>query len=510
MKYKRTYFKISMLFILSLALSGCKQVVNEEIGKFREAPCPFDLPEGLVLGENFKFGYVTVPEFHSNPNGKTIEVAVAIFPSTSDNPSQDPLVFNTGGPGESNMDNFIPPLAVMENGRLGELVLPYRDAVVIELRGLRYSKPNLISEELSMARNDMWDKNLDYDEILAGQVKALQKTRDRFNREGINPSAFNNVETAADIALIMTNLGYEKFNLFGSSAGTLLAQHVIRDYPNRVRSAILNASVPLGSPFGRDMVPEAINSLKRIFDECEEDPDCSNSFPNLEDRFLNVLESLNSSPITIPIEIPGKDEKLNYILNGYRFASIITLYMYFNPQVPFTIDQVMSGDYSLIKEIVGFQSGMNTFADILGYTVFLSECPVYTHSDIKIDPAYSTFSKGATCMGFGGEYLLGVDTIFNISKLDPKTIETQQTYDVPLLVLNGLYDPVIPVSYDEILKNRFTNGYIYRFDGVAHSPVDFAEKCAIGMFFEFIDDPTKAPESSCVEEYHFKFQIDDK
>lgn len=510
MKHKRNYFKISIVFILSLALSGCKQVVNEEIGIFREAPCPFDLPEGLILGENFKFGYVTVPEFHNHPNGKTIEVAVAILPSTSDNPSLDPLVFNTGGPGESNMDNFIPPLAVMHSGRLGELVLPHRDAVIIELRGLRYAKPNLISGELIKARNDMMDKDLNYDEILAIQIKALQETRDRFKKDGVNLSAFNNVETAADIAMIMINLGYEKFNLFGTSAGTLLAQHVIRDYPERVRCAVLNASVPIGSPFSRDMVPEVINSLKKIFDKCEEDPDCSEAFPDLGNRFLSYLDSINRNPITIPVEVKGKDENLNYVLNGYRFASMITLYLYFNPQIPLIIDQVMSGDYSFIKQFVGFQSNMNTFADILGYSIFLSECPVYTHSDIKIDPAYSIFSKGATSMGFGGEYLLGVDTIFNISKLDPKRVEPQESYDVPLLVLNGLYDPVIPLSYDEILINRFKNGYIYRFDGISHSPVDFAEKCAIGMLLEFIDDPTKAPESSCIEEYHLKFQIGDK
>ena len=186
------------------------------------------------------------------------------------------------------------------------------------------------------------------------------------------------------------------------------------------------------------------------------------------------------------------------------------LYMYFNPQAPLLIDQIMSGDYSFINQVVGIQSSMSTFADILGYSVFLSESSIFTLSDIKIDPAYSTFAKGVTCMGLGGEYSLLSDKIFKISKLDPKIVEPQESSDVPLLILNGVYDPVIPVSLDEILKKRFKNCYVYRFDGVAHSPVDFAEKCAIGMFFEFLNDPSKAPESSCVDEYHLKFQIDDK
>ncbi|MGQ7868092.1 alpha/beta fold hydrolase [Sunxiuqinia sp. sy24] len=492
------------MLLLSVFFTGCKQNTNPELGQFRDAPCPFDLPEGLELGENFRFGYVTVPEFHNNPNGKTIEVAVAIFPSTSNTPGP-PLVLNTGGPGESNMDNFIPPLAIKHSGRLGELVLPHRDAVIIELRGLRYARPNLISDELTKARYDMMNKDLSYDEMLAIQLKALEETRDRFNKEGVNLSAFNNIETAADIAMIMTNLGYKQFSLFGSSAGTFLAQHVIRDYPDRVSCAILNAGVPIGTKIS-DMVPDGIRSLKRLFEKCEGDPDCSAAYPNLENRFLNFLDSINKHPITVPIDLPDSDEEQIFVLNGHRLAGMIMMYSYFSPQVPLLIDQIMSGDYAFINQFVGYQSIMSTFADILGYSIFLSEYPAFTLSDIQIDPNYLSFSKGVTAMGLGGEFLLAVDTIFNIPKIDQKRIEPQGPYDVPLLVLNGVYDPVIPEKLDTIFKNRFNNCYIYRFDGVAHSPVDFAEECAIVMFFEFLNDPSKAPESSCIDEYHLEFK----
>lgn len=513
MKHIRNCLILPLLLLLTIALTGCSQEVsrvnNEEIGKFRESPCPFDLPEGLVLGENFKFGYVTVPEFHNNPNGKTIEVAVAVFPSISDNPLPDPLVLNTGGPGESNMDNFIPPLAVTHSGRLGELVLSKRDAVVIELRGLRYARPNLISHELSKARFDMLDKNLSYDEMLEAQINALRETRDRFEKQGINVAAFNNVETAADIAMVMEGLGYDQFNMFGSSAGTLLAQHVIRDNPDKVRCAILNAALPIGPSFTRDMIPEATQSLKTLIGKCENDPVCSKAYPDLESEFFNLMDSLNKNPVTVSVEVPEKDENLDYVLNGYRFASMILLDMYFNPKTHLTIDQIRTGDYNFVNMVVGFQSQMRTFADILGYSVFISETPAYTSSDIQIDPAYAIFAKGSTCMGLGGEYLLEVNKVFNIPKLDRDIIVPQESCDVPLLVLNGLYDPVIPVKYDEYLKNRFTNSYIYRFDGIAHSPVDFAEECAIGMMFDFLNDPSRAPEDSCVDQDHYKPRTED-
>ena len=508
MEHKKFYLIFSLLILLIPVFTGCKQEVkqtaNQRIGKFRESPCPFDLPEGLVLGENFRFGYVTVPEFHNNPNGKTIEIAVAVFPSISDNPLPDPLVLNTGGPGESNMDNFIPPLAVMHSGRLGGLVLSKRDAVVIELRGLRWARPNLISHELSDARFDMLDKNLSYEEMLESQMNALRKTRDRFDKEGINVAAFNNVETAADIAMVMEGLGYDKFNMFGSSAGTLLAQHVIRDNPDKVRCAILNAALPIGPSFTRDMIPGATQSLKTLIGKCENDPVCSKAYPDLESEFLNLMDSLNKNPVTVSVDVPGQDEKLDYVLNGYRLASMILLDMYFNPKPQLTIEQIKTGDYSFVEMVVGFQSQMRTFADILGYSVFISETPAYTLADIQIDPAYSIFREGSTCTGLGGEYLLEVNKVFNIPKLDRDIVVPKGSCDVPVLILNGLHDHVIPVRYDEYIKNRFTKSYIYRFEGIAHSPVDFAEECAIGMMFDFLDDPSRAPEDSCVDQDHYK------
>ncbi len=82
-------------------------------------------------------------------------------------------------------------------------------------------------------------------ETMAVFREALKASKERFDREGVNLSAFNNVETASDIAIILSKLGYDKFNIVGSSAGTVVAHHVIRDFPDRVRCAILDAGLPL-------------------------------------------------------------------------------------------------------------------------------------------------------------------------------------------------------------------------------------------------------------------------
>jgi pimeloyl-ACP methyl ester carboxylesterase len=495
---------ITILLLSQIHTNG--QTRNIEFGKFIESQCPFDLPDGLVLGENFKFGYATVPEFHANPEGKTLELAVAIFPSTNTDHLPDPIVMNTSGPGKSNMDNFVPQIASM----LGQYLLPERDIIIIELRGLRYSKPFLHCFELSEARKKMLEQNLSYEEAMSAQLKALTASKVRFEKEGINLSAFNNKETAADIALIIRNLGYEKFNIVGSSAGTLVAHHVMRDFPDRIRSGILDAGLPIDSTIIRDYVPSIVDMLKRYFEECNNDPHCSSIFPNLEGRFLQLIDSLNLAPVTIPFTDPATNKEINYILNGYRLSSFVFLNMFYSTQIPYLIGKILDGDYSVIKEFVQNSLVPNYFADGLGFTVFISESGQYTPDDIDIDPAYEVFSNGVNLGGLGGDFIYKVQAIWNISKLDAKKNQYQKESNIPVLVLNGEYDPVIPIKYDKVMKKHLKNSYVYRFDGVPHSAFDNATNCVLPIFLEFLKNPTKEPESSCIKNYKQIYRIMDQ
>ena len=136
----------------------------------------------------------------------------------------------------------------------------------------------------------------------------------------------------------------------------------------------------------------------------------------------------------------------------------------------------------------------------------MSETGDYSYSDIKIDPAYATFAEGVTDFGLGGEYQLYVNEVWNVPKIDSKRIQYRRQYDVPVLVLNGLYDPVIPPKYDAAMKEHLKNCYLYRFDGVPHSAFDNATQCALAMMLEFLKDPSKAPDSSCMMNYKLELK----
>lgn len=493
------------VFVVIFLLAQLLTYGQTQIGKFIEsADCPFNLPEGLVIGENFKFGYVDVPEFHNSSTTKYIRLPVAIFPCTNPDIAQEPLVMNTSGPGKSNMDNFIPQIA----GGLGNYILPNRDIVIIELRGLRYSSTFLKCDEIFDANLEMLEENLNYDQSIDRLQIALDAAKKRFENDGVNLSAYNNIETAKDIHMVMDALGYDKFSLVGSSAGTLLAHHVINENPDRIRCAILDAGLPIDPGVLINYVPSIVNCLKNYFEECRRDPLFNATFPNLEERFIELIDQLNENPEEITVTNPETGEEMNVLINGYRLSELVLLNMFYSTQIPLLIGNIVNGDYSAFEDFARGKTTSMNFADGLGYTIFIDEAGEFDSNDIDMDPVYQTFSDGITLSGLGGKYLLEVQKQWQLDFINTKNETGNEPHNTPVLVLNGKYDPVIPVQFDKVLKEKYPNSYIYRFDGVPHSAFDNATSCALPMVLEFLNNPDSAPNSDCATILKQKYLVD--
>jgi pimeloyl-ACP methyl ester carboxylesterase len=144
--------------------------------------------------------------------------------------SPDPLVMAQGGPGGSTIDFFG---AVMTGG-LGTQFLAQRDIILIEQRGTFYAKPNLVCDEFLTSNLAVLDQTLSVPETDNLNLAAAGACYDRLTAEGINLSAFNSVENAADVPMVISALGYSEYNYYGVSYGTMLAQHLMTPTPPRI------------------------------------------------------------------------------------------------------------------------------------------------------------------------------------------------------------------------------------------------------------------------------------
>lgn len=491
----RRFYLIALTLIL---VAACSRAPSSTVGHYEAIECPLE----VSAEQEVQCAFFSVPERHDRRDGKVIQVAIAQFLSTNPDAAPDPLVLLSGGPGDSNFQSFFPMLS----GPLGQVLLSQRDVVIIESRGLFHSRPNLITEEVFAAQLEMVGSNVLGEEAKSILLAAVRRSYARFMEEGIDVPAYNNVETAADIDFILATLGYEQFNLFGTSAGTLVAQMVMRNHPDRLRAVILNAAVPEGSALFENMMGNAARSLSEYFARCEADEACSVAYPQLEARFLNLLAELNASPVQLDVKNPMTQETMTLVLNGDKVSSWVFLSMYWNTQIIRSIDKFSKGDFTEIKENPGTFFPMSHFAYPLGYIAATAENPDFHVSSGTTPDGYQIFLDGLN-LTFSPQLIEASRDMWRDKRPAPASAEPLKS-DIPTLIMNGALDHVIPQESLDRLTSGLQNSYQFVFEGVAHSPVDTGQ-CGLRMTMEFLADPSSAPDSACMEAYRHTFVVPD-
>jgi len=121
---------LALLASLTLAPSGAggQQPAAPASPRFERGPCR----AGTATDERVDCG-VLVPENREKAGSRLIRLPVVIFRSRAATPAPDPLVFVTGGPGNSNV-------ARRRSGRQIPF-LDERDYVVLEQGGAREAQP---------------------------------------------------------------------------------------------------------------------------------------------------------------------------------------------------------------------------------------------------------------------------------------------------------------------------------------------------------------------------------
>jgi len=455
-----------------------------------------DLPEGAVKGEDIVCGYVTVPEEHAKPDGKMIRLAVAVVNSASDTPEPDPLVMLAGGPGQSALAAFVPLLAApgFEGFRAR------REVVLVEQRGTLYSTPFLQCEEVFEFKMETLAQDLSDEEEKALKLKALTVCRDRFVEAGVNLSAYNSVENAADVVMVLSALGYEEFNLYGGSYGTMLAQHIMRDYPEGVRSVILDAIAPLRhEPNLLHKAHSADRSLRLLFEQCAADPACHEAYPDLETVFFDTVAQLDQDPAMLQLTDPATGESHDMLLTGDELVSLTRNFLYKTPLLP-VLPRIMTdlagGDYALVEAIQSQLLFVRDWADGMYKSVVCTEIADFTSEDFA--DTEGLYPQVATVMEeLIAEVMLDPCEVWGVELLDDVTGSVAS--DIPTLLLSGEFDPTTPPHLGEVAAEKLSHAYVYAFPGIGHGALGSGD-CPVSMMLAFLDDPTQAPDASCIDE----------
>lgn len=458
-------------------------------------PCIFEAPKEVVVN----CGFVTVPEDRTDPNTKTIQLAVVVYHSLNPKPAPDPVIFLQGGPGAGAVQ-----LSADAYSLLVKPFLEKRDFITFDQRGTGYSKPALGCDELTNT----------YKQDIHGQISvssrnlvyssALLSCHDAMSIQGINLNAYTTQESGADLRDIVTALGYKQVDLYGASYGTRLAQVVMRDYPDIVRSSVVDSVVPIETKIYNEDPAALESSLKAVFDTCASEPACQAAYPQLETVFWQLVDQLNASPVQVkgPIITGGT---ITEEVDGSTFMNVIIGLLHESLIAPAAqaIYQIKGGDYSVL--IAAQYSEPFAFQDIAPGLYISMMCHEHvlatTSQELQAALApYHEYDNYSWLPFYGGvDGLFKTCGIWNAQPPAPGENDPVNS-NIPTLILTGKYDPTTPPTWAKLLAGHLSQNYLFIFPDSGHTPTAAdSTGCALSMVVAFLDNPTKAPDRTCLD-----------
>ena len=312
--------------------------------EFNYSACPYGLnvPSDVTLS----CGLVTVLENRATLSGKTIDLYVARIRGPTPFLNNDPIIYLAGGPGGSatrSTQSFI------DDARF---LYTERDLILLDQRGIGGSKPRLECSEYRHASAELRHLDLSPDEKLRRRVEGLLDCRKTLATEqGIDVDTYNSASTAADVVDVASAMGYESFNLYGVSYGTVLALTLMRDFPDNIRSVVLDGVVPLQVNHFLSLFGNEAAALADLFRQCRADPVCSMRYPNLEETFWSAVDRYNADPLTFRYYDRYADDTFEREFDGgYVVGRVVSSLRSerWIPYIPFLITEIADGDVAVV------------------------------------------------------------------------------------------------------------------------------------------------------------------
>jgi pimeloyl-ACP methyl ester carboxylesterase len=440
-------------------------------------------------------GYLVVPEDRSQPDGPTVRLHVAIFKSTNPDPEPDPVIYLAGGGGVNHLDSSG---YYLSHG--GYEILERRDYIMYNQRGAHYNQPTLGCPDYSAFLSELAGQNLNSEDYHASKLEFLLDCRDDLVDRGINLEMYNSAVNAADLNDLRLVLGYDQVNLYGTSYGTRLALTMMRDFPEGVRSMIIDSVYPPQVDYFSEFAANAHQAYLKLFESCAVDPFCNETYPELEDVFYDVIDNLNASPSSFT----WMDEPVMF--NGGVFSEAIYLMLY-TAEIgiaPKAIFEASRGDFAIIEPYI--LGAMDITTTHLSWGAYYS---IHCSEEAILDTFDHALALSADLPPQIMDYYIWTGpsaAIFNFDLctswgVDPaNNIESEPVVsDIPTLLLAGQFDPITPSDWAQLAASTLSNSYFYEFPGIGHG-VMRSNRCALEIGLQFIHDPKTEPDASCVDD----------
>lgn len=383
-----------------------------------------------------KCGVVRMPEDPDSPSSRAIDIRYAVVPAVARNKQPDPIFVLAGGPGQAatRVARQVMPVLTELNAR--------RDLVFIDQRGTGRSNP----------------LECDFDESsLASALEPAQQIERLGPCLKALPADLRQYATwiaVRDFEAIRAQLGAEKINLWGASYGTRAALEYMRQYPGRVRTAVLDGVAPPDMVLPISFALDADTALKALAESCARDAQCRSRYPDFNDRILALLKRAESGiDIRVAHPLTGATESLR--LDRKMLASLLRVPLYV-PQLasvlPYALAEAGRDDFTALIALSAALSGgiRENFAVGMHFAVICAE-------DVPRVDAAAARQASATRFGsaFNDVYRKACEVV--PVRTVPTEFYSVPATNVPVLIFSGGLDPATPPRHGAVVAQRLGN-----------------------------------------------------
>ena len=412
----------------------------------------------------------------------------------------DPVVYLTGGPG-AQATYYVKRFK--DHG-----LLDHRDLYILEQRGIGASGD--FCQFYASRKPELDDVTHFEDSMEAGLQRAIDCARNAA-AAGVDLTAYNSIENARDVKALRRALGFEQWNVWGISYGSILGQAYLKEDPEGIRAFALDAIMPLDireSELFWRVAHWYDRDLRKLQEICDAQPDCARHYPDIGGRLRQAIQSV----VDNPIEVEVKDTE-NFPSGKARFFEDVVAFLPFMffyeqdnyPGIPGLVyawsDAVIRRDEILFKAFAA-ASGDGGFGDMsqgMANAIFCTDGDAEAqaraaHKDLLEHPVL------AAAMGTPESWDRRVTQCLELG-MPPRPTEQYlpvQT-DLPGLVIEGDMDPITPPPNAKAIMPGLVNATYVEFPYAGHGP-SRSVKCAGDMLNLFYDEPQAEPNLECVEQ----------
>jgi pimeloyl-ACP methyl ester carboxylesterase len=448
-----------------------------------------------------------LPESRDGSSARSLRLPLVIYRSLNPFPPADPVIYLHGGPGASaiewaaaNFEMFIGPL------------LYERDVLVFDARGFGQATPALDCPELLNQLHLELRQEVDLEyraEYYAPTVKAC---RDRLASQGIRLAQYSTAAMAADVRDIVGLLGYEQVNLFGVSFGASVAQVVLREDPEILRSLVLDSAFPLHGNFYHQIAGGTEEALLALFELCRDDSACHAQYPNLEPVFTELSAKFADNPFMPASGSSTSSVGARLVVDGVRFQDTLRLALLspsLIPEIPRGIYNLRFGDPSFVETVLSAPRMVYADPSLGAMISILCTEQAYATTAAGLESGLQVYPRTAEL----ARYLLygsrvGLVDICDQWQAEPfdAQVKLLPQGSTPTLILSGKMDPLFSPDLLAGLASGLQQSVVLEFPGLGHGvSIGDGGACPLSIAVSFLRDPYAEVHTNCVGEMEVTF-----